>query len=1202
MKKLKVLLFTSISLLLATIFGCSNGIPEENPDEKSNFTVTGYAKSDNAENHSGIIITLEQTDGLSGSKFAINRGARTVDDSYIKKTTTDESGKYEFKDVPKGIYTVYASANNTVEKVAILTNRSVNENVTLEALGLTATGNISGTITIDGGTDNVYGYEVLVLGTSYSASINKKGEFEIVGLPAKTEAYDLCFVGETYRYIFQEKVSVTASKTTKLETKNISSAEWRDYKFEWLGAKDKAPENAVKNQAYFNTQDGCSYIFNGTKWELLVQAGSDGKDGQNGQDGKDSSEQYVTISATDRGIRFEARILNNITQSGSYYQNNALVTFKVSREGSDVTMVRNWTNTTTDWMTCEMYYPFVEAGETYNFTFEAIQGDYILYRKNFTIEATGGLGELELTGDTDYEVELTENRVIQFTTDVTKLQASNANILEIGTFYELYADWNWIFNNEYWKNSSSSMVLDLTSDNNWKRFDSIDNSLKGHNYEIKGEVRAKIAGYQDNGQTYFTIGRKQIEGEWEPGSEITKVYIVYCSYPEEYGEYISNLPGKLGDSIVNGIKGKVAYDVVDFNSKIYEPTQTPTYKNLPDSKFNSWQIQGKYSSSSFPFDANNPMASSSENNITTIDGQKVDYYYSIMPEIVPYVKAKIMDGEQIIVDGLINLNDCINSVPGKENYVLEGLYKDADCIIPFTQGSISEILVNGADNLCLYTKWIETKTLWTGDNYHGSLHINDLADDIESDSVFYIEVYNYSSYDREIQYYMHDTNHNGSTTYSDKVTVPANGTVLLKISPSARDIAYMKQNGIYIDYNYNTMCIRSVRYTQTVCVNVNVMDGDTVHTNILLNNLSDVNTIRTSIPSKENYILEGLYTDADCTIPFTQDSISEILESGVENACLYTKWIEAKTLWEGDVWPGICIDDFADDIGSDSVFYIEVYNNSSDDIETQYFMCDQNGYGSTTYSDKVTVPANGTAFLKINPSASDIAYMKQYGIYSYNSNSSNPMCVRSVRYTPASTCVNVTVMDGDAEYAETVFTDLTNIDSITIPSKENEFLEGLYIDAECTQVLTQDYIDENLASDEKTVILYTKWIVKPGDNEEKLDYIAKNEEAFEGAYAGFEYIFPEPVDISEKSKIVIEVEFLDADKNLIEVDWGLGLTLVLPEGYSTWDDQLMAQYNLGKQDVDLTKVTDKTKKVAALAIQNSKEDVKWIIIKNISFE
>ena len=128
----------------------------------------------------------------------------------------------------------------------------------------------------------------------------------------------------------------------------------------------------------------------------------------------------------------------------------------------------------------------------------------------------------------------------------------------------------------------------------------------------------------------------------------------------------------------------------------------------------------------------------------------------------------------------------------------------------------------------------------------------------------------------------------GSTTNSDIVTVPANGTALLKISPSASDIAYMKQNGIYIDSNYNSMRIRSVRYTPTAGVKVNVMDGDTVHTNILLHDLSDVNRIRTKIPRKENYVLEGIYTDAECTIPFTQDSISEILES----ACLYTKWNE----------------------------------------------------------------------------------------------------------------------------------------------------------------------------------------------------------------------------------------------------------------------------------------------------------------------
>ena len=398
--------------------------------------------------------------------------------------------------------------------------------------------------------------------------------------------------------------------------------------------------------------------------------------------------------------------MNNIVDlNGSgYSSHSAIVTFTVEREGSDVKMVRNWTKNSPNWLTCEMFYPFVEAGTSYNFTFIAQQGDYILYRKNFTIKATGGLGELELTGDTDYEVELTKERVIQFTKDVTKLQASNANILEIGTFYELYADRNWIFDNEYWRNSSSSMVLDLKSESNWRKFVTIDNSMKGHDYRIFGEVRAKIAGYQDNGQTYFTIGRKQIEGEWEPGSEKTKVYF-YFAYPEEYGELYSDLPGKEGNYSIEGKGYKVFYVVVDYNSVVYEPIQTPTYKKLPDSIFNGWMSQ-YHDYISFPFNAT---PSKCEKSII-IDGQEVEYYYGFLPEIVPYVKAKIMDGEQVIVDGLINLNDCINSVPGKENYILEGLYTDADCENPFTQESINDILVNGAENFCLYTKWIEKLT------------------------------------------------------------------------------------------------------------------------------------------------------------------------------------------------------------------------------------------------------------------------------------------------------------------------------------------------------------------------------------------------------------------------------------------------------------------------------------------------------------
>ena len=868
MKKLKVLLFASLSLLLATVLGCQNQTPG-GESEEAKFTVNGYAKFDNAENHSGIIITLEQTDGLVGAKYATSRSIRSVENSYLKQTTTDSTGKYKFEDVPKGTYTVYASANDTVEKAAVLTNRSVDKDTTFADLGLTATGSISGKITIDSSTENVFGYEVLVLGTSYSASINTNGEFLITGVPAKTEAYDLCFVGESYRYIFQEKVSVSASETTKLETKDISSEEWKEYKFEWIGAQDKAPENAVKNQAYFNKKDGCSYIFNGTEWELLVQAGS--------------SEKYVSISATDRGIRFEARILSNITEPNSV-SHNAIVTFTVEREGSDVKMVRNWSKNGTGWNVCEMFYPFVEAGKTYNFTFTATQGDYTLYRNNFEIEATGGLGDLKLSGNTDYDIELTDDRKIQFTKDVTAIKAENANILEIGTSYELYTtEWSWIYASEYWAGSSNLMYLDLKSERNWKKFDAIDNSLNGHDFRIIGEVRAKIAGYQDNGQTYFTIGHKDKVGPWDESKGKTKVYIIYYAYPNtnEYSGFISNLPGKEG-TYLDG-NGKLFYDVVDYNSVIYEPTKVPTFTNLPDSKFNGWISENNNNNKlTFPLTVN-PSKNDSVNLV--IDGNKVDYYYCIFPDITPYARAKVMDGDKVFAeDVLIDLNNI--DIPTKENHVLEGIYTDAECTKAL---NVSYILLNGADNLCLYTKWIEVKKLWSG-NSNGSLSINDWADDIGSDSVFYIEVYNDSPYTRETQYYMHDRNWNSNTSRSDLVTVPAGGTTLLKIAPSASDIAYMKQFGFNVSTDYVSMYIRSVRYTPTACVNVSVMDGDTVCTSFVLNNLSAVNDI--NIPTKDNAVLEGLYTDESCTIAFTQDSINEILASGVESTCLYTKWIE----------------------------------------------------------------------------------------------------------------------------------------------------------------------------------------------------------------------------------------------------------------------------------------------------------------------
>ena len=50
----------------------------------------------------------------------------------------------------------------------------------------------------------------------------------------------------------------------------------------WKGALDEAPAEPELNWAYYNKNDGCSYIYNGSEWNLLAKAGKNGTDGMNG--------------------------------------------------------------------------------------------------------------------------------------------------------------------------------------------------------------------------------------------------------------------------------------------------------------------------------------------------------------------------------------------------------------------------------------------------------------------------------------------------------------------------------------------------------------------------------------------------------------------------------------------------------------------------------------------------------------------------------------------------------------------------------------------------------------------------------------------------------------------------------------------------------------------------------------------------------
>ena len=58
----------------------------------------------------------------------------------------------------------------------------------------------------------------------------------------------------------------------------------------WKGELDEAPVTAELYWAYYNSTDGCSYIYNGSSWNLLAKAGANGKDGVDGKDGKNGKD------------------------------------------------------------------------------------------------------------------------------------------------------------------------------------------------------------------------------------------------------------------------------------------------------------------------------------------------------------------------------------------------------------------------------------------------------------------------------------------------------------------------------------------------------------------------------------------------------------------------------------------------------------------------------------------------------------------------------------------------------------------------------------------------------------------------------------------------------------------------------------------------------------------------------------------------
>ena len=278
MKRSRALLFLAVIVgILCLLSSCNPKV-----EDFQYGSITGRALYSNGENHSGILLTLDKTDGLRA--ISASDGSKAIEGICYSK----DDGSYEFYNLAPGTYTIYASSNDAVEK-AVSTNVYVAEGkaVSVEDLNLTATGKISGKISVDGNNTGNEGFLVFVAGTSFMAATDSTGKYTITGIPAGTD-YPVIASKGNYT-VSLGTCDVNALGTSSMQAVRVSSDDILsgNNSIIWKGSytDSSALSNPKRNWAYYNTTDGCSYIYNCLEWTLLASKGEQGIQGEQGDSG-----------------------------------------------------------------------------------------------------------------------------------------------------------------------------------------------------------------------------------------------------------------------------------------------------------------------------------------------------------------------------------------------------------------------------------------------------------------------------------------------------------------------------------------------------------------------------------------------------------------------------------------------------------------------------------------------------------------------------------------------------------------------------------------------------------------------------------------------------------------------------------------------------------------------------------------------------
>ena len=128
--------------------------------------------------------------------------------------------------------------------------------------------------------------------TTVTVPINWLGTFDSAPLsPQIGAAYYNCTVGASY--IYDGNVWQQISKDGMDGTNNTTTTV--GYLITWKGSSSSAPANPSAGWAYYNTSSKKSYIYDGSRWQVIAQDGADGANGTGS--GSSSSNAEIKIYA-----------------------------------------------------------------------------------------------------------------------------------------------------------------------------------------------------------------------------------------------------------------------------------------------------------------------------------------------------------------------------------------------------------------------------------------------------------------------------------------------------------------------------------------------------------------------------------------------------------------------------------------------------------------------------------------------------------------------------------------------------------------------------------------------------------------------------------------------------------------------------------------------------------------------------------------